>query len=219
MAYRRAFGVFTLVTVLAVAQACGGGKPDERGLLAAVLPDLIPQVEEIARALDISRDRVQAGDARFWSNEQMASAPGELLFFSDSVETIRNSGRVDGYTASFVVPESQQSVRVALDLYEDATAAQRALEEPLLLASGDALIAPDIGDAATVWPQATLNDQAVCPCDLRFRIGPFLATVATSSGGASPAFGARPDPVQVALSEVFASRIRETAQTQSRSPS
>lgn len=206
---RRGFALAVLSIAVLISLACAGQGPEKSGL-AKELPDIVLQVNDVASELGLSEDVVRITEARFWSNEQMANQlPGDPFRISSDLQEIQAAGRVQGYLVRYAAgpPLAGTGVNVALDLYADDTAAQRALQIRPLNISRDAIIVPRVGDASIAWQQATRGDSPTCPCHFRFRVGPLLATVSTSYPGPSPP--PELDPAKVALAEVMAQRMRE----------
>lgn len=198
-----------LSIVVLISLACAGQGPEKSGL-AKELPDIV-QVNDVASGLGLPEYAVRIVEARYWSNEQMADQlPGDPFRISSDLQEIQAAGRVQGYLMRYAVGSTGAvtiRVNVALDLYADDAAAQRALETRPLNISRDAIIAPRVGDASIAWQQATRGDSPTCPCHFRFRVGPLLATVSTSYPG--PARPPELDPAKVAVAEVMAERMRE----------
>lgn len=208
---RRGFAPAILGIVVLISLACAG-EAHPKNELASELPDIVLQANDFANELGVSEDDVRVAQAGFKLNEQLATQlPGGDPFriFSSDLQEIQAAGRVQGYFVVYAAgpPFAVTGVNVALDLYADDAAAQRALETRPLNISGDVTIVPLVGDASIAWLQAMSGDSYTCPCHFRFRVGPLLATVTTYYPG--PARCCELDPAKVALSEVMAERMRE----------
>ena len=206
---RRSFAPAVLSIVVLISLACAGQGPEKSGL-AKELPDIVLQVNDVASELGLSEDAVRIAEARYWSNEQMADQlPGDPFRISSDLQEIQAAGRVQGYLVKYAAgpPLAITGVHVALDLYADDAAAQRVLETTPLYVLRDAAVAPRVGDASIAWQQGgSIDGSPSCRCHYRFRVGPLLATISTYYPLPS---GSDLDPVQVALSEVMAERMRE----------
>ena len=199
--------------------ACGTGDPAPQGM-AAQLADAVPRVDVVRAAAPFYQGEVTV-TGKFTSNEQMAAGEGFLLlWYTDDVDELRASGRVNGYQAEYKASFTQQGpvaglppeVTVAYDLYESAELAQAALDRPPY-ASVAQVHAPNVGDATVAWavgygPRTAeaIDRASTCRCKYRFRVDRIVAEVRAGEVHWSPSEEVRPS--KIAVARLLSERIR-----------
>lgn len=215
----RVLVLFALVVIALFLVACRDGKT---GLarLTDQLPQLVPSADEMGGLVlgGSSKAETRSTVSEFMSNTEMSENWPGARYFSGDLEEIRASGRVDGYVVAYRTSQNDKSGRemalvgagVAIEVYADSAAAQRALERKPLFTSGDAIAIPLVGDASKAWPHAIIGGGPACPCHFKFRVGPLVAFVSVS--GPTPMLrGQELDPRELAVAEMMEPRMREAA--------
>jgi hypothetical protein len=192
------------VFVCLLASGCGGGSRSEADLKNDI-PNTLPTPEEVAALFPDSSYPVDLVESGFWTNEEAAD---------EYPRDVEQTGRVTGYRAIYhsgppdANPICCFDVGVTVSLYEDVSLASNALNTRSRWATGDPLDTPELGDESIAWPMRTLKEGASekewpdCPCDFRFRVGPYVGTVSVSHGGPPRVYDGL-DPDEVALAGLW----------------
>jgi hypothetical protein len=215
----RDYAVLVSSALLLAGAGCGGGAPASRDIppgtsLEDSLPLLVPTAEEYGLLLEDWGELdvfVHTNGVR--TNEDLvAELPGELLAAPGDTSPIgRQTGYLAGYSAGRRASAGMQdfsccAARFAIDLYADEDSARRRLETSPPYATS--FHPRGIGSDAVAWLVAQSDTERVCPCELWFRVGPFVGAVVTSYHGPFPShLGESLDPIQEQLARLMAERM------------